>query len=178
MLIGLGHAARVGKDTAAEILVERHGFTRLAFADALRDVAYESNPDVRRLVDYHGWDTAKVAYPKVRQYLIDLGNACRNHISPDVWVEAVFNQILAGRDYVISDVRYPNELHAIVDHGGVAVKITRPGIEPMENVADQALAGFCGWGQVVENGGTQDDLAEALSALVTHHRNAARTPLP
>ena len=39
-LIGLYGPPRSGKDTVAQFLVEEDGFTRLSFADALRDIAY------------------------------------------------------------------------------------------------------------------------------------------
>lgn len=37
VIIAFGHKARQGKDTAAEYLVDRYGFVRLSFADALKD---------------------------------------------------------------------------------------------------------------------------------------------
>lgn len=168
VLIGFGHAARVGKDSSARILVEEYGFTSMAFADALRSVAYESNPAVRRLVDLEGWEVAKTVYPTVRQYLVDLGNACRRNIGCDIWVDAVFAKVDSNRDFVITDVRYPNEVQRVLGHGGLAVKVTRPGIEPMDNVADQALAGYCGWSTELINDGTLADLKVKVADLLAH----------
>jgi hypothetical protein len=170
VLIGLGHTARVGKDTVARILVKEHGFTRLAFADVLRAVAYESNPSVRRHVDLVGWESAKTAYPEDRDYLVALGNACRRRIGEDVWVNAVFDQLRAGADYVISDVRYPNELHRVTAEGGISVRVTRPGVEPLANIADRALAGFTGWDATIENNGTIDELQIVLKAWLESSR--------
>lgn len=53
-IIGLSGYARSGKDTAAEVLVEQFGFTRVAFADKLREVLYELNP----IVDFLGREVA------------------------------------------------------------------------------------------------------------------------
>lgn len=166
MLIGFGHAAGVGKDEAARSLVENHGFTRLAFADPVREVAYQSNAEIRRLVDLHGWERVKRVYPAVRLHLIDLGDAMRRHLWAGVLIEAVFHQMHEGMDYVISDVRYPAEVQSVIDHG-LAVKINRPGHEPGHNTADQALAGFVGWSDVIDNDGSLEDLAAKVSALVT-----------
>ncbi len=44
MIIGLTGYAQSGKDTVANILVERYGFTRVAFADKIREFLYETNP--------------------------------------------------------------------------------------------------------------------------------------
>lgn len=166
IVVGFGHSARVGKDTAAEILVAEHGFVRIAFADALRAFVYETFADVRRQVNVHGWEAAKVAVPGVRQTLIDVGNAARRNMGEDVWVDAVFRQFVLHGRYVIPDVRYPNEVKRILLVGGLVVKITRPGIEPGKDVADQALARFDGWSAVVENDGTIDELAGKLAGLV------------
>ena len=45
-IIGLSGYARSGKDEAAKVLVEEFGFTRVAFADKLRDFLYPLNPIV------------------------------------------------------------------------------------------------------------------------------------
>lgn len=45
-IIGLSGYARSGKDEAANILVNEYGFTRVAFADKLREVLYALNPVV------------------------------------------------------------------------------------------------------------------------------------
>lgn len=166
MIIGIGHASGVGKDALAEILVRDHGFTRIAFADALRSVVYESCPDVRNIVDRLGWDVAKTTHPEVRQRLVDVGNACRRHIGPRCFTDAVARQIEMDRDYVISDVRYLNEL-AWVSGIGITVKLTRPGVEPLPDEADQALAKVTYWDFVIHNDGSLDNLADKARKLVS-----------
>jgi hypothetical protein len=54
-ILGLSGYARCGKDSAAAVLVEEFGFTRVAFADKLREVLYALNP----IVSYTGWRDAK-----------------------------------------------------------------------------------------------------------------------
>jgi hypothetical protein len=170
VIVGVGHVARTGKDTFAAALVEGHGFTRLAFADALRNVAYESNPSTRTLFDEVGWEQAKTIYPGVRQYLIDLGTACRRHIALDVWIQAVDRQIEPGRDYVVTDVRYPNELEWLQARGGISVRVDRPGVVALPNAADQALVGCDTWAEVIRNDGTVDDLVRRAGLFVQQAR--------
>jgi len=38
MIIGLSGYASAGKDSVAQILVEKFGYKRMAFADAIRDI--------------------------------------------------------------------------------------------------------------------------------------------
>ncbi len=136
MIVGLGHQGQVGRDTAAGFLVERHGFTKLAFADILKDVLYDINPTVpnaegtlQDLVDERGWEEAKDV-PEVRRLLQELGVSARWHLGENVWVQPIFNMILdhPGDDFVISDVRFPNEfscLKSFRNNPGIMVKITR-----------------------------------------------------
>lgn len=117
MIIGLSGYAQVGKDTVGAMLVEHHGYTRLSFAQTLKDVLLDVNPRVgmfRPLEDWRNgydahlpaahpgrcetapassfdWEYAKKE-PEVRRLLQALGVACRNRIGPDVWVDAVMRQ--------------------------------------------------------------------------------------
>lgn len=146
-VIGLHGVARSGKDTTAGFLAE-YGYERLAFADALRNGLYALNPivgadnrgrlvRVQEVVDEVGWDDAK-AYrlsdegdPEIRVLLQRLGTEVgRDLISDTVWVDIVLNQIKkggAGRRFVITDVRFPNELAALRNISAEMWKISRKG---------------------------------------------------
>lgn len=168
MIIGLGHTARVGKDTCAGLLIEHHGYARVAFADALKDFVYAIDSDVRLAVNLFGWEDAK-ANPANRRKLVDIGNSARGIIGADVWIRAALARVTSGRT-VITDVRYPNEVEAVRSIGGVVVKVERPGFEPLPNVADQALADFDEWDAVICNDGTVEDLARKVDGLIAASR--------
>ena len=44
MIIGLAGYAGAGKDTVGNILIEKHNFRRIAFADKIRSFIYDINP--------------------------------------------------------------------------------------------------------------------------------------
>jgi hypothetical protein len=102
-LIGLAGYAGSGKDTAADVL-EALGWERRAFAGALKDLATRI-----------GWDGAKDE--PGRRLLQELGVGCREVLGADVWVNALM-ATLEGPS-VIVDVRFPNEVDTIRDHGGI-----------------------------------------------------------
>ncbi len=151
VIIGLSGYAQSGKDSTAKVLVEKYGYRRLAFADALKAVLYDLNPltedadqtglmsDLQVLVDSHGWEWTK-ANSQARAYLQRLGVAVREHVGQDAWCDAVMRQIQRGDKVVITDVRFPNEYEAINSAGGSVWRLIRAGNAPVNpHVSETAL---------------------------------------
>jgi len=138
-LIGLAGYARAGKTTVGGILAKA-GYHQAAFADPIRAMLYALNPvvrldddygfaTVRELVDAFGWEQAKT-HTTMRRLLQRLGTeAGRECLGPTVWVDALFSTH-TERPLVITDVRFPNEYHAITQRGGVMAWVSRPGLGP------------------------------------------------
>ena len=148
MIIGLIGYARSGKDTVANVLVNKFGFTRLAFADGIRNALYETNPlvgnshRVKTVVDNYGWDEAK-ADPEIRRLMQAFGVAARNHISSTVWVDIVKGQLHPSRNYVITDVRFMNEVEMLKDEYAQVWRIIRPNVNAVNNhVSEHELDGY------------------------------------
>ena len=154
-LLGLAGYGRSGKDTFADLLVENHGWHRLAFADRLKAVLYELDPILLhqygrapwRLsdeVNLYGWDVAKRA-PEVRGQLQRLGLAVRQHVAGQAWVLPVMAEASdlrrQGVPTVITDVRFDNEVDAIRLAGGKVVLKRRPGCSPVNGHLSEQLAG-------------------------------------
>lgn len=171
-LIGICGYAGAGKDTAAAYLVERYGYERRAFADKLRDLAYQANPrltsgpqnyrgQLREIVDTFGWDSAKRESPDVRELLQGLGQGCRSIFGDNFWVNLILPQWAfhgwAQKRIVIADVRYPNEVERIRLLGGMVVRVERPGIGPLNGHvsehqsirADQTVSNITGEPEVL-----------------------------
>jgi len=166
-IIGFGHLARVGKDTAADIMVSKAGYHRIGFADALKAMALDVDPELRQRVETWGWERIKTGDPAVREFLQRLGVAARDHLGANIWVDAAMMQMEPGGRYVISDVRFPNEAERILAEGGVVYRIDRPGIGPANgHISELALAEWDGWSGVVVNDGDLDDLEKRVLDLV------------
>jgi hypothetical protein len=154
LLTGVCGLARAGKDTFARGLV-RQGYTRLAFADALKEAtAHIANEPSWLYFD----DDQKEAFTPAlgmtrRRALQLLGTSVRETLGPDTWVRRALNKWVADgkRPTVISDVRYPNEAEAIRALGGTVVRIVRLGA---------GLAGEAG--QHVSEAGIPDDLVDIV----------------
>lgn len=169
-LIGLGHWARVGKDSLARELVSSHGFVQLAFADALREFAVKVDPHLQEVVHSCGgdWEVAKVRDPSVRETLQRVGEAARETLGRDVWVRALERRLRPAGCYVISDVRYPEEAQLIRGRRGCLVDVRRPGVGAANgHPSEHALDEWPGWDAVVYNDGDVGALAAAAAWVVS-----------
>ncbi|XBH22979.1 hypothetical protein V5R04_07145 [Jonesiaceae bacterium BS-20] len=149
MIVGFSGLKRSGKDTAGSYLTDV-GFTRMAFADKLRDVCEATNPYIKvpwtmrnartgllrpyaRLTDVLakvGWDDAKSQIPDVRRLLERLATeGVRDVLGDGLWADAVMRDLdlLLETDstanVVLTDVRFANEAEAIRARGGVIIQI-------------------------------------------------------
>jgi len=162
MIIGLGFQARSGKDTVADFLVENHSFTKIAFADALKEGAAvifgldhdQLYGDKKDVVDEFWEDTP-------RNILQKMGTECmRRGYRDDLWVKCVERAIrLHELNWVITDVRFPNEAEAIKKWGGFLARVDRPeaGLKSEAaklHASETAMINYEGWDYVLTNDGT------------------------
>lgn len=139
-LIGLLGRKGSGKDTAALALLSR-GYQNVKFAGALKDM-------IRVLLAYQGVDpyivermvegdlkeepTAFLGGQAPRFAMQTLGTEWgRTLIADDLWVKTAIRRA-GDRETVITDVRFPNEMEAVVAAGGVCFGITADWITPVE----------------------------------------------
>lgn len=181
IVVGFGHIARSGKDSAAAALVEKLGFRKIAFADALRQMALRVNPIIegkipgfpeRRLADLiqepGDWEQAKNHYPEVRRFLQALGTeGVRETLGHDIWTRVVMDQIHLGDRVVIPDVRYVNEAETIQARGGLVIRVDRPNYVASGHSSETALADWDGWDDVLENSSSWAMLRQRAVELVT-----------
>jgi hypothetical protein len=71
---------------------------------------------------------------KVREFLQYLGtNALRNCLHQNTWINALFADYTPTHNWIITDVRFPNEAKAIKDRGGIIIRVDRPFVKPINN---------------------------------------------
>lgn len=141
-LIGLYGPSRAGKDSVAAVLQQDFGFTQKAMAEGIRDILLGLNPVIKDddgeswwMKDlynaYDGdWDQIKAVSKDSVDYMIRLGQTCRDVLGETVWLNRVLPPDSVLKESIcISDVRQENEYWAIKQRGGVVWKITRPGTE-------------------------------------------------
>ena len=141
MIVGLVGPIGSGKGTIADILVDRHDFFKESFANSVKDAcatifgwnramlegdtlesrAWREQPDI--------WWSQKLGRelsPRLALQLMGT-EAGRDVFHPDLWVHTVMRRCEQApwNNYVIADVRFPNEIKAIVDSGGKVIRVRR-----------------------------------------------------
>lgn len=142
-LIGISGYAQVGKSSVGKILADKYGYTQLAFADKLRELAAEVHPGYQHLVETIGYEQAKQTEPLVRDLLVRLGAGTRKVLGADVWVDALLplNAATWGiSSAVITDVRYANEALRIKQLGGQIWHVERECVGPANEEEARSLA--------------------------------------
>lgn len=141
MIIGFVGFIGSGKDTAADYLVNFHGFRRDSFANTLKDavaavfgwdrVLLEGRTQEARAwrEQIDPWWAERLSMPKLtpRWVLQYWGtDVLRDHFHDDIWIASLENKMRKTKDnIVISDVRFPNEINAIHNAGGMVVRVVR-----------------------------------------------------
>ena len=165
-LVGLVGPAGVGKDTVGGLLVAHHGYRRFAFADRLKVFVHAVDPAMAIAAKVLGSEeAAKRNVPGYRTRLIEVGEAARTAINPDVWVDAIDEDVertRATHPVVVTDVRHWNEAEWLWDCGGSLVAIYRRGFEAEDAVMKSLLEAA---DVEIFNAGTMEALAEAVETL-------------
>jgi hypothetical protein len=141
-IVGILGFAGSGKDTVGAMFREA-GYEKASFAATLKDATssifgwkrelLEGDTDESRQFRDKAdpfW-TKHLGYEVTpRKMLQWLGtDACRNVIGDNIWVYSMLSNMDPNKKYVITDVRFPNEIRMIQEAGGTIIRVRR-GPEP------------------------------------------------
>lgn len=155
IILGISGKACVGKDTAADWLVGKYGFVKIAFADVIKRICM----DTFGFTEEQLWGPSQTRNKiddrygiSPREALQAFGDAGRN-LYGDIWIEYTLNiartlstkhhyhyhyakgmhqsshfqwKDVPPRHVVVSDARYINEINAIKDENGINIRLLRP----------------------------------------------------
>ena len=119
-----------------------------------------------------------------RRFLQRVGtDAMRNLVHEDIWVNALFvdykeeldakhfksnigESTLKFPNWIITDVRFINELEAIKNRGGLMIRVNRSINDTDSHISEQALDYFPS-DIVIDNNGTIRELVEKVKQIIT-----------
>lgn len=191
MIIGISGKAESGKDTAAKMLEILYANPKISFED-FSNKKYNKFADIQTvhfadslketaqvLFGIGEWETNTQEGKKktinwigktVRELLQGVGQGLRNAIDPDLWVKILFaNTSEFFTNFIIADVRYPNEVNAIKEREGLLVRIDRNGAGAGNHDSETALDIYTDWDYYIENNGSLEELFEAMRIFVNNH---------
>jgi len=139
MLVGICGKAGAGKDTVGDYLIKSHGFKKIALADPIKRLV----KDVFALDDHTVYDRVAREQPlknwpnwTVRKLLQFIGTELfRENIDDAIWVKSLWYRIQDDKsnNYVVTDIRFPNELQFFKSNAKkgefVCLKVVRPGCD-------------------------------------------------
>lgn len=137
MIIALTGYAGSGKSTVADYLIKKHGFTLIKFAGPLKQMMRALGLGEREIEgDLKEKPCALLGGKSPRQAMQLLGTEWgRDRIHPELWVNVAMAAAAAvldqGGKVVIDDARFPNEIAAVRDMGGKVIRVSRPGVGPV-----------------------------------------------
>jgi len=182
-LIGLMGAAGSGKDTVGEHLAVNYDYIPTAIAYAIKAMLHPLFEAVGLEEEF--WEIAEDRVKK-EQPIPQLGGKSfrrlaqtlgtewgRNCVGDGIWCDIVLDRVKARQHiwpYVITDVRFENEVQGILEAGGVIWKIERPGIESVSAHVSESFAKVYCPDVIIQNDGTLEELYSKVDALMKERK--------
>ncbi len=174
-LIGLTGKAGAGKDTAARHLAHAHGYRIASFATPLRRmlgallgyVGQRSEWMHERALKEQPVPGIGHSYRTLAQTLgTEWGREC---LGQDIWLELMAGHMAVhpSERWVITDVRFANELAFVQRHDGVCWLLQRDDAAAVRGHVSEAGLGMDGVHAVLPNNGSVEELHHRIDDLLT-----------
>lgn len=133
-IIGFTGSAGAGKTTSARIILGTYpDFHKLSLADPIREMLAVLGLVPADFDQEHKESPCdKLCGKTPRHAMQTLGTEWgRDKIGSTIWLDAAMRRadalVFNGLRVVIDDIRFDNEAQAVVDRGGVVIRVARPG---------------------------------------------------
>lgn len=184
-VLGLSGYARSGKDTIADHLVENYGFEKVSLGQFVYDTLLKLDPIVNckvrrdwgdgvrtiRLHEAGSYEEAK-EIPEVRDLLQRFGTEVgRDSFGPDVWVDMAGQYMEdKGGNFVVPNIRFPNEMEMVSSFGGQTWRVVRPDYGPVNAHGSETALDHHNFLVTIRNETSIADLKDKVDRLVHYYR--------
>jgi hypothetical protein len=186
MIIGINGYAGSGKDTVGTILqqidkdshweIKKWAGKLKQVAELLTGIPVEKFEDQEFKKTNLGkqWNDRINNPMSVRDFLQKLGTeGLRDGLHTNTWVNALmadYRCVPADRapngwdcdNWIITDTRFPNEAQAIKDADGIIIRVTRPGIGPVNDHPSETGLNQWKFDYEIQNDGTLENLINSV----------------
>ncbi len=188
MIIGISGKIGSGKDTVAGIIQEltNDRWEAKKYADKLKQVCHiVCGGDIRDQFSREG----KAIY--ISSFGMTIGeiqqlvgtNAMRDNFDENVWVKALMNDYVPSKggnvpNWIITDVRFPNEAAVIRKNGGYLLRLEGDPVDVRKNSdrdlshpSETSLDDYRYWDGIIYNTGSMDDLKRYVENFLVDVEN-------
>ena len=204
MIIGLAGRLGSGKTELAKVC-EEHGYEKLYFALPLKNLCakllgvtvdelnrmktddtridFTLTHQARKDISEHtgiGYETITDDFRgrkigTVREMLQVIGTDLIRRYSPNWHVGEIRKMIEDGKDYVLDDIRFPNEKEMVEELGGDVWFVVRPDISNVSNhESENSLTWRDCWNKIIINDKTLEELRFRWSTFVEDYSQSVR----
>ena len=202
MIIGFVGFMSSGKGTCADYLVNKHGFLKESFANSVKDAVsvvfgwdrqlLEGDTDYSREWRERAdpWWSNRFGYEFTPRSALQLmgTESGRDVFDENIWVYSMFRRMDHSKNYVIADVRFPNEIQKIKEDGGMIIRVKKgpdpiwylPALDvnrkldlnvmaenfPQVHYSEWAWIGSEGIDYTINNDGSIEDLENEIEKLL------------
>jgi len=171
-LVAIAGHPGAGKDTLGDMLVDEHGYVRVAVADPIKDLVGEL---FELTIDQLYGEARNIVEPRLgktpREVFRTFGEVCRE-LDPEIWIrqwlKVIDRHLASGRRVVCTDIRMYPELEAIKNRGAHTVLLSRASTlqsAPKREVEECEVLGSPNLFDVhITNDGTLEQLLRAFYA--------------
>jgi len=153
-----------GKDTMADYLVDKYGFTKLAFADQVRNLT--SAIYGFKMDDFSHERKDSYVHPiwklTPRDAMKKVATMIRTNVSDDYFVQAVDNAIKSSQSkkVVISDYRFDIETKYLSDKDKRVIRIKNDKVDKEKTYVDLLKCDY-----IINNSGTKEDFHKCIDTI-------------
>ncbi len=174
MIIGFGHRAGSGKDTAAKAMAFELDCPIGSFAEPMRRFA-------GHIYGFHKFGYLnEEAYARFKEEIQNngktggaimqaFGTSCKELFGPDVFIKLLDANVqnLQGEGYfIIPDLRFIHEAQYIKDKGGICIRIHRPSVEETYSKHESEAEGYdIDWDLTIPNDGTKQQFEDVVTIM-------------
>lgn len=159
IILGFAGKPQVGKTTAAEYVAEKYGAKSFFIGDGVKK-------EVDLMLNAIGMSYDEAEKARFRPLLTWLAVERRNQ-DPDYWVKILLKFI--SMPAVVSDIRYPNEVHMVEKSGGVVWRIVRERDTSQDDLETEKKLDQHRFAEAIDNNGSLKDLYKKIDELLVKY---------
>lgn len=198
MIIGIGGRKGCGKTTLSYV-AEQFGFKKVAFADALKQLLSETVLSTNDITELNKQKESASKYcitsniikqwskmtqvPEanfinvlgenqsytIRELLQKVGTDCIRAYNPNWHVEKIKAIVSQPGNYVVDDIRFPNEKSMLDELGAINVFVVRPSHIEISNHVSETSIGWRDFDTIIDMSNILEDIYGCWAAFILFH---------